>query len=103
MAVDVLYQKKEELAAIYLEDLKKELGALQWRVVDLFSKRLKKRMVSDKALNSLDDLELSDQEKKVAALAPVTIEKIFAFVKEKQEKLANVKTLEELEALECWN
>jgi len=56
-------------------------------------------MVSDKALNSLDDLELSDQEKKVAALAPVTIEKIFAFVKEKQEKLANVKTLEELEAL----
>jgi len=29
MAVDVLYQKKEELAAIYLEDLKKELGALQ--------------------------------------------------------------------------
>ena len=32
-------------------------------------------------------------------LSPVTAEKIFAFVKEKQEKLANATTVEELETL----
>ena len=99
MTVDVLHQKKEELAGIYLEDLKKELWTLQWGVVDVLATRLKKRMTSETALSNIDDLKLTAAEKQLATLSPATAEKIFAFIQEKQEKLASATTVEELEAL----
>jgi hypothetical protein len=56
-------------------------------------------MTSDTALSSIDDLKMTAAEKQLAALSPATAEKIFTFVKEKQEKLASATTVEELETL----
>jgi hypothetical protein len=67
--------------------------------VDILSDRLKAWMTSETSLTDIDDLKLTAAEKQLAALSPVTAEKIFAFVKEKQEKLASATTVEELENL----
>ena len=56
-------------------------------------------MTSDKPLHSLDDLYMTPQEKKLAALSPATADKIFIFIKEKQEKIANATTVGELDTL----
>ena len=47
-------------------------------------------MTSSTALgNKVDDLQLTDEEEKLIAMSPTTAEKIFAFVKSKQEILAS--------------
>ncbi len=98
--VDILQQKKEELAVSYLKELKTELWASQWGAVDLLASRLTTRMTSETALgDKIDDLELTDDEKKLVAASPTTAETIFSFIKDKQEKLAAATTVEELDQL----
>ena len=100
MTIDLLQQKKEELATMYLVDLKKELWDLQGNVVDILSDRLKRLMTSDVNRGvKVDDLKLTPDEKKKAELSPDTTGKIIAFVKEKQESLTKATTIEELENL----
>lgn len=100
---DVLQQKKEEVANVYLKDLKEELGFLKWSIVGMFKKKLKSMMTSDEELgDSFDTSKLNFWEKMLVNISPSTAEKVFAFIKEKQEKIQKAKTEEELDALKAW-
>lgn len=100
MTVDILQQKKEEVASVYLKDLKQELWFLKWSIVWLFWWTLKDMMVSKDALGEkLDTTKLNFWEKLLVTVSPSTAEKVFSFVKEKQEKIQTAKTEAELDSL----
>ncbi|MFZ2719046.1 MAG: hypothetical protein WAZ12_04610, partial [Candidatus Absconditicoccaceae bacterium] len=100
MTADILQQKKEELANIYIEDLKKELGFLKGGIIGMFADRLKQMMISEENFGeTLDTSKLNFREKFLVTISPSTAEKVFKFIKEKQEKLQKAKTAEELESL----
>lgn len=101
--VDILQQKKEELASEYIADFKKELWFFKWSIISIFSGRLKKLMTSSESLGEdITAVKLNFREKMLVNISPITAEKVFLFVKEKQEKLQTAKTLEELEILKTW-
>ncbi len=100
MAIDTLHQKKQEVAEKYLKDLKAELWFLKWNIVGILGKKIKEMMISDVSLwESLDTRKFNLREQMLISISPKTAERVFKFIKEKQEKIQMAKTEVELEAL----
>lgn len=100
---ETLQQKKEELAGEYLAEFKKELWFFKWSIISIFAGRLKKMMASDESLgDDITGVKLNFLEKMLVNISPTTAERVFLFVKEKQEKLQTAKTVQELEMLKSW-
>jgi len=105
MSVDVLQQKKEEVAQSMLDDFKKELGFFQSTILSFFDKKITQAIITDAQIgSSLEDLQIKTNfiEKFLIKLSPAVAEKVFLFIKEKQEQLIKAKTVEELENLKKW-
>ena len=105
MSVDVLQQKKEEVAQSMFEDFKKELNFFQSTILSFFDKKITQTITSGGDLGtSLEDAKpkMNFIEKLLVKLSPTTAEKVFLFMKEKQEQLVKAKTVEELDNLKKW-
>lgn len=91
---------KEELADSYIKEFKKELGFVKGGVFSMFEKRIKWLILSDQDLwANIDSVKLNFFEKLIVSISPDTAERIFKFIKEKQEKLQKAKTTQELNNL----
>ena len=105
MSIDILQQKKQEVAQSMFTDFKKELGFFQSTVLSFFDKKITQTIASDKQLgNSWTDtqLDMNFIEKMLLKLSPETSEKLFVFIKQNQEKLVQANTIEALENLKKW-
>jgi len=102
MSVDVLQLKKEEVAQSMLKDFENELNFFQSTVLSFFEKKITQTITSNGSLgNSLEDAKphMNFLEKMLVSLSPSTAEKVFLFIKDKQEKIIKAKTVEELDTL----
>ena len=102
MSVDILQQKKEEVAQSMIEDFKKELNFFQSTILSFFDKKITQTITTNVQLgSSIDDAKpkMNFIEKLLVQLSPNAAEKVFLFIKEKQEQIVKANTLEELENL----
>ena len=102
MAIDVLQQKKEEVAKSMFADFQKELGFLQSTILSFFEKKITQTISSDVEIGaSLEDAKpkMNFLEKMLVKISPTAAEKVFLFIKEKQQQLVKAKTVAELENL----
>lgn len=98
--MDEILRVKEELAESYIKEFKKELGFLKWWIFSMFEKKVKWLLLSEDDLwDNIDSIWLNFFEKLIVSISPSTAEKIFKFIKEKQEKLQKAKTSWELNDL----
>ena len=105
MSVDILQQKKEEVAQSIIEDFKKELNFFQSTILSFFDKKITQTITTNVQLgSSIDDAKpkMNFIEKLLVQLSPNAAEKVFLFIKEKQEQIVKANTLEELENLKKW-
>lgn len=105
MSIDVLQQKKQEVAQSMFTDFKKELGFFQSTVLSFFDKKITQAIASDEQLgNSWADTKINMNfiEKMLIKVSPATADKLFLFIKENKEKLVKATTIEELDSLKKW-
>lgn len=102
MTIDVLQQKKEEVAKSMFVDFQKDLGFLQSTILSFFEKKITQTITSDVEIGtSLEDAKpkMNFLEKLLIKISPDAAEKVFLFIKEKQQQLVKAKTVVELENL----
>jgi hypothetical protein len=100
--VDVLQAKKQEVAESMFNDFKNELNFFQSTVLSFFDKKITQTITSSVQVGaSLEDAKprMNFFEKLLIQLSPTAAEKVFMFIKEKQEQLVKANTVEELENL----
>ncbi len=95
-----IYSLKEQIAENYIKDFTKELNFLQKAGVFFVESRIKSLMLQEDELpQSLNKIQLTPFEEKLASFAPETANKVFEFLKEKQKLLLDSDTKEKLEQL----